>query len=210
MLNVLTLLWVCGISSQEDLWRGTNVSIINISIHIFFDLQIPHTYSVYKGDRFIDTDLYVYIRRPQYVKHCSWVLWTGQAQSMGWPLIPTFHTAQWWRRLQSHPQSTERSPCAFWCQKPLNYAHYLKSHKYVKITSTPSEIRVEGHLSGSVKYQTSAQVMISQFVSSSPASVSVLTVQSLEPASDSVSPSLSLWSSPAHALSLFLSKINKH
>ena len=38
---------------------------------------------------------------------------------------------------------------------------------------------------------TSAQVMISWLVSSSPASGSVLTAQSLEPASDSVSPSLS-------------------
>ena len=43
----------------------------------------------------------------------------------------------------------------------------------------------------SVKRPTSAQVMISQSVSSSPASGSVLTAQSLEPVSDSVSPSLS-------------------
>ena len=43
----------------------------------------------------------------------------------------------------------------------------------------------------SVKRPTSAQVTISQSVSSSPASGSVLTVQSLEPVSDSVSPSLS-------------------
>ena len=42
-----------------------------------------------------------------------------------------------------------------------------------------------------VKHPTSAQVMISQFVSLGPASGSVLTAQSLEPASDSVSPSLS-------------------
>ena len=42
-----------------------------------------------------------------------------------------------------------------------------------------------------VKCPTSAQVMISWFVSSSPASGSGLTAQSLEPASDSVSPSLS-------------------
>ena len=42
----------------------------------------------------------------------------------------------------------------------------------------------------SVKRPTSAQVMISQSVSSSPASGSVLTAQSLEPVSDSVSPSL--------------------
>ena len=43
----------------------------------------------------------------------------------------------------------------------------------------------------SVKCPTSAQVMISQSVSSSPVSGSVLTAQSLEPASDSMSPSLS-------------------
>ena len=40
----------------------------------------------------------------------------------------------------------------------------------------------------SVKRPTLAQVMISWFVSSSPRSGSVLTAQSLEPASDSVSP----------------------
>ena len=43
----------------------------------------------------------------------------------------------------------------------------------------------------SVKHLTSAQVTISRFVSSSPASGSALTAQSLEPASDSVPPSLS-------------------
>ena len=41
------------------------------------------------------------------------------------------------------------------------------------------------------KYLTLAQVMISQFVSSSPSLGSVLTAQSLEPALDSVPPSLS-------------------
>ena len=49
---------------------------------------------------------------------------------------------------------------------------------------------------------TSAQVMISQFVGSSPASDSVLTAQSLEPALDSGSP---LCLSHAHAVSLSLS-----
>ena len=44
----------------------------------------------------------------------------------------------------------------------------------------------------SVKRLTSAQVLISRSVSLSPASGSVLTAQSLEPVSDSVSPSLSL------------------
>ena len=56
-----------------------------------------------------------------------------------------------------------------------------------------------------VKRRTSAQVMISQFVSLSPASGSVLTIQSLEPALDSVSPSLSAPSPLALCLSLSLS-----
>ena len=43
----------------------------------------------------------------------------------------------------------------------------------------------------SIERLTSAQVVISQFEGSSPASGSVLTVRSLEPASGSVSPSLS-------------------
>ena len=62
----------------------------------------------------------------------------------------------------------------------------------------------------SVERPISAQVMISRFVGSSPASGSVLTAQGLDPASDSVSPSLSLCSFPVRALSLSVSKINKH
>ena len=64
----------------------------------------------------------------------------------------------------------------------------------------------------SVKHPTSAQVMISWLVSLSPVSHSVLTAQSLEPAPDSVSPSVSALSLLvlARSLSLFLSlsKIN--
>ena len=52
-----------------------------------------------------------------------------------------------------------------------------------------------------VERLTSAQVMISRCVGSSPASGSVLTVRSLEPASDSVSPSLSLSALPLLSLS---------
>ena len=59
----------------------------------------------------------------------------------------------------------------------------------------------------SVERPTSAQVMISRSVSSSPASGSVLTAQSLDPVSDSVSPSLS--DPPPFMLSLPVSKINK-
>ena len=66
----------------------------------------------------------------------------------------------------------------------------------------------------SVKHLTLAQVTISQSMSSSPASGSVLTARSLEPASDSVSPPLSLPLPHLHAHSLSLStaaslKINK-
>ena len=57
----------------------------------------------------------------------------------------------------------------------------------------------------SVKCLTSAQVMISGFVSSRPVSGSVLTVRSLEPALDSVSPSLS--APPLLMLGLSLKKI---
>ena len=61
----------------------------------------------------------------------------------------------------------------------------------------------------SVEHPTLAQVMISQSVGSSPDSGSVLTAQSLQPASDSVSPSL--YPSPTCLwCMLFLSKINKH
>ena len=53
----------------------------------------------------------------------------------------------------------------------------------------------------SIKHPTSAQVMISWSRSSSPASGSVLTAQSLDPASDSVSPSLSVPSPITRSLS---------
>ena len=59
----------------------------------------------------------------------------------------------------------------------------------------------------SVKHPTSAQVMILQSMSSSPALGSVLTTRSLELALDSVPPSLSL-PQPTRILSLSLSKIN--
>ena len=59
----------------------------------------------------------------------------------------------------------------------------------------------------SVKRSTAAQVMISQFMSSSPASGSVLTGQSLEPVSESVT-SLSVPPPLMHVLTLSVSKIN--
>ena len=71
-------------------------------------------------------------------------------------------------------------------------------------------MHVENHIlwgawvAQSVKRPTSAQVMISRSVSSSPASGSVLTAQSLEPVTDSVSPSLS--DPPLFVLCLSLSQ----
>ena len=59
----------------------------------------------------------------------------------------------------------------------------------------------------SVKCPTSAQVMISRSVSSSPVSGSVLTAQSLKPVSDSVSPSLFL--TLPHSCSVSLCLKNK-
>ena len=60
----------------------------------------------------------------------------------------------------------------------------------------------------SVKHPASGQFMISRSVSSSPASGSVLTAQSLEPVSDSVSPSLAVL--PLLMLMLCLSVSLKH
>ena len=62
----------------------------------------------------------------------------------------------------------------------------------------------------SVKRPTSAQIMTSRFMSLSPALGSVLTAQSLEPASDSVSSSLSAPSLLALCLSLSLSLKDKY
>ena len=60
----------------------------------------------------------------------------------------------------------------------------------------------------SVRRPTSAQGMISWFVGSSPTSGSVLTAQSLEPASDSAPPPHLLARSLSLTFSLSLSKIN--
>ena len=55
-----------------------------------------------------------------------------------------------------------------------------------------------------VEHQTSAQVMISQLMSSIPALGSVLTARILEPTLDSVSPSVSLPLAHSHSVSVSL------
>ena len=62
----------------------------------------------------------------------------------------------------------------------------------------------------SVEHLTSAQVMVSRFMGSSPTSGSVPTAWSLEPVSDSVSSSLSVSASPLLTLCQSLSQKNKH
>ena len=82
---------------------------------------------------------------------------------------------------------------------PQNYLFGTGKHRKCLKKADGRGVRV----AQSVKRLTSTQVMISRFVSLSPALSSVLTAQSLEPASDSVS--LSPCPSSAHTLSLPLS-----
>ena len=83
-----------------------------------------------------------------------------------------------WSRLISCFSGSCPGICRF-SKKPDSFVWYLK-------------VKSGGAwLAQLVKCPTSARVMISRFLGSSPTSGSVLTAQSLEPASDSVSPSLS-------------------
>ena len=82
---------------------------------------------------------------------------------------------------------------SFWGEKTVlelgsGGCEFLKCHRivYFKIVKTGS-----AWVAQSVRHLTSAQVMISQFMGWRPVLGSVLTAQSLEPASDSVSPSFS-------------------
>ena len=89
------------------------------------------------------------------------------------------------------------------CQLKMPFSVNIPFINEGKILKT---FRQEGAwVAQSVGLLTTPQVTILWFVSSSPASGCVPTARSLEPASDSVSPSLPL---SAHTLSLSLSKIN--
>ena len=71
-----------------------------------------------------------------------------------------------------------------------SYILKIFSYHYTKgfLSDNINDIIWDAWVAQLVKHPTLAQVMISQFVSSSPALGSVLTAQSLKPASDSVSP----------------------
>ena len=83
---------------------------------------------------------------------------------------------------------------------PVSYANQGKRYGDGELVLELKSFR-DAWVAQSIRHPTLAQVMISEFVSLSPTLGSVLTAQSLEPASDSLSPSLSA-PLPAHVLSL--------
>ena len=88
----------------------------------------------------------------------------------------------------------------------MKYFHNTEEHQH----RSPNQVRVYKAgcwVSQSVKRLTLAQVITSRFMSLSPTLDSVLTAQSLEPASNSMSPSLS---APLPLMLCLSSKINKH
>ena len=109
---------------------------------------------------------------------------------------------------EASPRSDEKTPCGHGqvtcLSEPVSSTGCWDSHfsrnwwpspraedKEVPEAHILKKARRGAWVAQSVEHPTSAQVMISQFMSSSPTSGSVLTAQNLEPASDSVSPSLS-------------------
>ena len=111
----------------------------------------------------------------------------SKAAALAW--LSSFE--RWWRRV---PEVT-------WQVKDRGVTELGFNQGSLTLAMTMAQgtwvTQLAGHL-------TSAQVMISWSVGLSPVSGSVLTAQSLEPALDSVSPSLC--PSPGHALSLSLKK----
>ena len=130
--------------------------------------------------------------------------WEGES-------VPSFSLSFWWSpTILGVPWLVDT-----FLREPASSVTWLSSLSVslVSVAPSPFSYKDSSHWWGawvaqSVKQLTSAQVTISWFMGLSPASGSVLTVQSLAPASDSVSPSLSV--PPLLVLCLCLSKINKH
>ena len=123
------------------------------------------------------------------------------AQSPTWGSNPA--TTRSWPELKLEAEPADPPRC------PENSISRENTEWNANLYKDTKSIRYQGAwVAQSVECPTSAQVMISWFVSLSPASGSVLTAQSLERASDSVSPSLSA-PSPI-MLCLSLSKLTKH
>ena len=99
---------------------------------------------------------------------------------------------------------------SYYSRKLLMTGKFQVDYSQGRNTSVIKSIQCWGAwVAQSVEHPTLAQVMILRFVSSGPASGSVLTSRSLQPASNSVSPSLSLPLPCSYSASLCLSKINK-
>ena len=105
-----------------------------------------------------------------------------------------------------HPQTPHATVDRIWEGLNAPY-HNLDGARAVSLSLKICAIR-RAWVAQSVERLTSAQVKISQLTSLSPTSGSVLTGQSLEPASDSVSPSLSAPSLLMHCLPLPRKQIN--
>ena len=105
-------------------------------------------------------------------------------------LLPSLQTGVWSTR-----------SVGFGIRSPLPFCASVSSSENDRLPVRIQDITRGGAwVAQPVKHGTLAQVMISRFVGSSPASGSVLTAQSPEPAWDSVSPSVS--ASPLLMLSL--------
>ena len=99
---------------------------------------------------------------------------------------------------QTRAQPRAPSPCSSKLKGQQDVWEYMLKCRFLR----------DAWVAQSLKPPASAPVMISRSMSLSPVSGSVLTAQSLEPASDSVPPSLS--APPPLMLCLSLSKIYKH
>ena len=136
--------------------------------------------------------------------------------SVGWASDSWFWLKSWSQCCGIEPHvglCTECGACLRFslssCPSPRPVHALSVSISKIKKNNNKNKVRLWGAWEAQlVERLTSAQVIVSRCVSSSPASGFVLTARSPEPASDSVSPSLSLPLPCSCSVSLSLSKIN--